>query len=57
MKIMREVNGLKVYSHNDILDKTVGKIGSKERIKYEKKLEKELVKAKNKQDGKVKSKN
>lgn len=56
MKIMKVVNGLKVYSREEILDETVGKASSKERIKYEKKLKKDLIKAQNKQNGTIKSK-
>lgn len=53
MKIMKEVNGLKVYSREDVLNETIGKIGTKERNKHEIKLQKDLIKAQNKQNART----
>jgi len=40
---MRKVNGLKVYSRNEVLDELVGKEGSTKRENYEFDLQMELI--------------
>jgi len=46
----KNVNGLKVYSREELLTESFGEKGTPKRDKYEKKLEKDLLKAKKKQN-------
>jgi DNA-binding XRE family transcriptional regulator len=40
---MRIVNGLKVYSHEEVLDRVIGKIGTPPREKFEFNLQMEII--------------
>jgi HTH-type transcriptional regulator/antitoxin HipB len=40
---MKKVNGLKVYTHEEMLDKHVGKVGTQERETFETELQMDLL--------------